>query len=152
MYIVLFLLWIIFNGKFTVEIAVFGAVISGAIEWFMIRYLNYKPKISLEIFKTLYRVVQYVFVLVAEIAKANIQVIRMILNLKAEVEPQIIHFKTNLKSDVLKTALANSITLTPGTITVKLEEDQYTVLCLDKEFAEGIEDSVFVKMLEKMEE
>ena len=151
MFIVLFLLWIIFNGKFTVEIAIFGIVISGAIEWFMIRFMDYTPKVTKGLLRNFFRIIQYVFVLIVEIAKANIQVIRLILNMRYEVEPQIIHFKTKLKTDAAKTALANSITLTPGTITVALEEDQYTVLCLDKEFANGIEDSVFVTLLDKME-
>ena len=48
--------------------------------------------------------------------------------------------------------LANSITLTPGTITVSVEDDRFCVHCLDKELAEGMEDSVFVKLLEEMEE
>jgi len=151
MFVILFLLWVIFNGKLTVEIAVFGIFIAGAIEWFMIRCMDYTPKVTMGLLRNFFRIIQYVGVLIAEIAKANVQVMRMILNMKYEVEPQIIHFKTNLKSDAAKTALANSITLTPGTITVSLEDDKYTVLCLDKEFAEGIEDSVFVKLLNKME-
>lgn len=151
MFIVLFLLWVIFNGRVTVEIAIFGVVIAAAIEWFMIRFMDYTPKVTKSILRNFFRIIQYVCVLIAEIAKANVQVIRMILNMKYEVEPVIIHFKSSLKTDAAKTALANSITLTPGTITVSLEEDKFTVLCLDKEFAEGIDDSVFVKLLDKME-
>ena len=49
-------------------------------------------------------------------------------------------------------ALANSITLTPGTITVSLKDDTYEVHCLDKGLSEGIEDSCFVKLLKEMEE
>lgn len=151
MFVVLFLLWIIINGKFTVEIAIFGIAIAGAVEWFMIRFMDFTPKVTRGLLRNFFRIIQYVFVLIVEIAKANIQVMRLILNMRYEVEPQIIHFKTKLKTDAAKTALANSITLTPGTITVGLEEDQYTVLCLDKEFAKGIEDSVFVTLLDKME-
>ena len=47
--------------------------------------------------------------------------------------------------------LANSITLTPGTITVGLEGQEFYVHCLDKELAEGMENSIFVELLEKME-
>lgn len=50
-----------------------------------------------------------------------------------------------------KVILANSITLTPGTITVSVEGDVFCVHCLDKELAEGIENSVFVQLLERME-
>ena len=48
--------------------------------------------------------------------------------------------------------LANSITLTPGTITVSLEGDTYCVHCLDKSMAEGIESSIFVQKLHRIEE
>lgn len=151
MFLVLFLLWIIFNGKFTLEIALFGIVIAAAIEFFMYKYMDYKPKTTVNLIKNFFRIIKYVLVLIAEIAKANYQVMHLILNAKYEVEPQIIQFRTHLKSEAARATLANSITLTPGTITVTLEDDRYTVHCLDKELANGIEDSVFVKMLEKME-
>jgi multicomponent Na+:H+ antiporter subunit E len=47
--------------------------------------------------------------------------------------------------------LADSITLTPGTITVSLEGNEYVVHCLDKELAEGINTSVFVTLLKRLE-
>ena len=46
---------------------------------------------------------------------------------------------------------ANSITLTPGTITVSLKGDELVIHCLDKTMAEGMEDTVFERLLEKME-
>ena len=67
------------------------------------------------------------------------------------VEPVLIQFDTHFKSDTSKFLLANAITLTPGTITVSVEGDRFTVHCLDKEMAEGIETSVFVQLLEKLE-
>ena len=60
-------------------------------------------------------------------------------------------FETDLKGEAAKVVLANSITLTPGTITVTLDEDTYLVHCLDKELGEGIEASSFVERLRKME-
>ena len=48
--------------------------------------------------------------------------------------------------------LANSITLTPGTITVSVEGNRFCVHCLDWELADGVEDSVFVELLKEMEE
>ena len=94
---------------------------------------------------------QYVFVLITEIIKANFAVIRMIMSSRYEIEPAIVRFKTDLKTTPARVLLANSITLTPGTITVSLEEDEYVVHCLDKELAEGINRSVFVTLLRKLE-
>ena len=60
-------------------------------------------------------------------------------------------FKTDLKSAPARIMLANSITLTPGTITVSLTGDEYVVHCLDKSLAEGINSSIFVTLLRRLE-
>ena len=84
--------------------------------------------------------------------QANLTVCRMILTRKEIVEPVIVHVHTNLKTETARVILANSITLTPGTITVSMTDDDLLVHCLDKSLAEGMEDSVFVRLLQKLEE
>lgn len=151
MYIIFFLIWIIFNGQFTLEIAAFGVVISGFIYWFMCRFLSYNPKTDLVLVRKLFQMLYYAFVLVREIIKANFAVIKMIMSSKYEIEPAVVRFKTDLKTPFARILLANSITLTPGTITVSLENDEYVVHCLDKSLAEGINSSIFVTLLRKLE-
>ena len=68
-----------------------------------------------------------------------------------DLEPVLVRFKTDLKTKEAKVVLANSITLTPGTITVMLEDDEFVVHCLDKELAEGMNHSIFVELLGKLE-
>ena len=152
MYILFFLLWVVFNGKITVEITLFGIGIAAVMYWFICKYMDYSPKTEIKIAKNFFRGIWYVLVLVWEIIKANFQVMSLIASAKVEVEPTIVRFKTDLKTEAARVALANSITLTPGTITVTLEDDEYQVHCLDKELAEGMEDSIFVKLLRKMEQ
>lgn len=152
MYILFFSLWVIFNGRLTVEIALFGIFISAFMYYFIYKFMDYSPKTDLKILKNLFRGLQYIIVLVTEIIKANFQVMHLILSPKLTVEPEIVFFKTKLKKDSLRVTLANSITLTPGTITVTLEEDEYCVHCLDKELAKGIESSIFVSLLTKMDD
>ncbi|MCM1136354.1 MAG: Na+/H+ antiporter subunit E [Clostridium sp.] len=151
MYLIFFLIWIIFNGQFTLEIAAFGLAIAGAMYWFICRFLDYSPKTDLKLGKKLFQILHYVFVLIKEIIKANFAVIKMIASSRYEIEPAVVRFKTNLKTTPARIVLANSITLTPGTITVLLENDEYVVHCLDKSLAEGIDSSIFVRLLEKME-
>jgi len=151
MYVLFFLVWVIFNGQLTLEIAVFGAVIAGAMYWFLCRFLDYKPAYDLLLCKRAFLLIQYLITLVVEILKANVTVFKMIYSAEYELEPAIVHFKTDLRTPFARVLLANSITLTPGTITVALEGDEYTVHCLDKELAEDIDSSVFVKLLEKIE-
>lgn len=152
MYIVLFLMWIIFNGNITLEIVLFGLAIAALMYAFLCKFMNYSIRKDLFLCKKSLRILQYVLVLVWEIVKANATVMHMILSPRFHNEPVLVKFKTDLKSSMTRAVLANSITLTPGTITVSLEGDEYTVHCLDKRLAEGIESSVFVRLLHKLEE
>ena len=56
-----------------------------------------------------------------------------------------------LRTEFARFMLANSITLTPGTITVDADSDRFTVHCLHGRLIAGIEDSTFVHLLQKME-
>ena len=151
MYFVLLLLWIIFNGKITIEILLMGLVISGAVYAFLCKFMDYSPARDMIVLQKSGYIIQYIGILIVEIVKSSISVSKLILSPKYEPEPVVIRFKTDLKSRTARVVLANSITLTPGTITASLEENEYIVHCLDKEFAEGIDDSIFVKLLKRME-
>ena len=151
MYILFFLLWVMFNGQLTLEIAVFGLVIAAAMYFFVCKFMDYRIKKDIVILKETGYILQYIGLLLWEIVKANMATIRFIMSIKHKNEPVLVSFKTTLKTQTAKTILANSITLTPGTITVSLEEDEYVVHCLDKSFSEGLSDSSFVKLLTKME-
>lgn len=151
MFLLFFLAWVIFNGAVTTEILIFGVVIAFVMFAFICKFMDYSLQKELMLLRKCGLVLYYMGTLVVEILKANMTAIHFILTDKEIVEPVIVRFKTNIKSETLRMLLANSITLTPGTITVSLEEDELVVHCLDKTLAEGIEDSVFVKMLEKME-
>lgn len=152
MFVLFFLIWVIFNGQLTAEIAAFGVVIAGVMYLFICKFLCYSPKYDLFFLKKFPLLIQYVFTLVIEIIKANLAVFRLIYTAEYELEPAIVHFQTDLRSTFARVLLANSITLTPGTITVSLQDDHYMVHCLDKELTEGIASSVFVKLLKKIEE
>lgn len=152
MYIVFFLLWIVFNGNITLEIILFGLGIAGLMYGFICKFMNYSVKKDIRFLKRFFLLLQYVRILIVEIIKSNFTAMRLLFSSRNEIEPAIIRFRTSLKSKTARVLLANSITLTPGTITVSLDEDEYVVHCLDKSMAEGISDSVFVKALEKIEE
>ena len=151
MYLIFFLIWVIFNGQFTPEIAVFGLIIAGLMYAFICKFMGYKPRADIIMAKKFFYLIQYVFILVKEIVKANFAVIRMITSSRYELEPAVVRFKTDLKSAPARIMLANSITLTPGSITVSLTGDEYVVHCLDKSLAEGINSSIFVTLLRRLE-
>ena len=115
-------------------------------------FLNTVRKNDIRFFKNFFRTLHYICVLFIEIVKSSFAVIRIVFSKKLEIQPQIVFFEVPLKSEFLRTILANSITLTPGTITVDVDENRFCVHALDYTLADGIENCVFVHLLMKMEE
>ncbi|MCI9440929.1 MAG: Na+/H+ antiporter subunit E [Ruminococcus sp.] len=151
MLLLFFCVWIIFNGAMTAEIAVIGAVIVFLMFAFICRFMDYSLKQEILLYKKSICLLHYILILGKEIMKANMAVLRLITSNSEVVEPVMVRVHTDLKSNFCRVLLANSITLTPGTITVSMDRDEYVIHCLDKSLSEGMEDSVFVKMLEKLE-
>lgn len=151
MFLLFFFVWIVFNGRITVEIVMFGVAIAALLFAFVCKFMDYSLQKEKRLYKNILFGMKYVYVLLKEIVKANIAVGHLVLTQREEVEPVIVTFHSSLRSETSRVVLANSITLTPGTITVSLEENKFTVHCLDKSLADGIEDSVFVKMLQELE-
>ena len=151
MFILLFALWIILNGKITLEICLFGIAISLFIYLFMCKFMNFSIKKDLRLMRNVGFGIVYFFVLLKAIFLSNIKVMSIILFKRIPITPAIVEVKVNLKTRTAKAILANSITITPGTITVKIDGDIFTVHCLSMEMIDGIENSAFVKLLNKME-
>lgn len=151
MFLFLLIVWIIFNGAFTLEIFLFGVGISAAVCFFMVKFAGYPIKKELKAVRKLPYIIGYVFVLLAEIIKANIICSGLIVKGSKKLEPVVVSFDSPLKSDLLGTVLANSITLTPGTISVSMRDGRFTVHCLDSSLCAGLDSSNFVKMLKKIE-
>ena len=151
MFIVLFVLWLILNGRITLEIAIFGAVICGALYLFLYKFMEYSPKRELVIVRCTGKILKYVVFLVVEVIKAALAVSKLVLEFDREPEPVLVRFKTGIRTQTGQTVLANSITLTPGTITADLEEGNYIVHSLDLEYAVGIHESGFVEKLVELE-
>ena len=152
MLLLFFAAWIIFNGRFTAEIALFGVAVAALVFAFMCKFMDYSLEKERAFYRKLPLFCRYIVLLIKEIVKANLAVYKMILSRKEVVEPVIVKIHTNLKTEPAKVMLANSITLTPGTITVSLKDQDLLVHCLDKTLAEGMENSDFVRLLEKLEE
>lgn len=147
----LFLLWIAFNGRVTWEILGIGAVITAALYLFCVKFLDYGLRRELRILRMIPPAAAYIALLLYEIVKSSFQVLRIVRKRHYVLKPQLITFHTPLKTTLAQNLLANSITLTPGTLSVFCEGDKLTVHCLDKRFAEGIENLEFQKRLLRLE-
>lgn len=83
--------------------------------------------------------VSLVLWLLKEVVKANIHVFQLAIRPgDRPVDPRIVTFRTTLRSDFAKFVLGNAITLTPGTVTLKIEGDRFTVHAVDAASAEGL--------------
>lgn len=76
--------------------------------------------------------------LVKEILKSNLDVARRILSPKLDISPRIITVEASQRSEFGQVIYANSITLTPGTTTLRIENGKVDVHALTKESAEGL--------------
>ncbi len=151
MFILLFALWLILNGRITLEIFIFGVIIAALIYLFMCKFMNFSIKKDLRLMRNVGYGIVYFFVLLKEIFVSNFKVMAIIINKNIPIKPAMTEVRIDLETRMAKTILANSITITPGTITVKIEGDVFIVHCLSEEMIEGIEDSLFMKLLRKME-
>lgn len=152
MYLLYFLLWIVFNGGITLEICLFGLVIAAALLAFSCRFGDYSLAKERKFYRCIFLFLRYCLLLVKEIVMANLGAMHMILTQKEEIVPVLVSFRCNLKTRTGRALLANAITLTPGTITVALEDSEYLVHCLDESMAEGIDDSRLMDYIREIEE
>lgn len=151
MAVLFFALWIVLNGRITLEIALFGVVISGLLYWFCVRFLEYRPRRTLLALRLVPAGAKYAWTLLCEIVKSNLAMLPLLYS-KRKPQPKLVTFQTPLKKKISRCILADSITVTPGTISVFLEDDTLTVHCLDTAMAKGIEGLEFQTQLLRMEQ
>lgn len=147
--------WIVLCEKISLETIALGIILCFVIntvnkKFFNIDLSNRKSGVRLG-FKRLGYWIEYIFILVKEIVVANINVAIIVLSPSMNISPSVIKIKTSLKSDFYRTILANSITLTPGTITVDMVGEEMVVHCLKQEYKDDLMNSKFEKVLLKME-
>lgn len=149
MFLLLFLLWLILNGRFAGDVILSGLIFAGAVDAFALRFCQWNITKKWRWSDLFPAMLMFIGVLVWEIIKANIQMMRLIAdpNMREKVRPQMVQFELPLKSDLAKAMLANAITLTPGTITVRerVSANAFVVHALTPELGEGLEQCPLAK-------
>ena len=161
MFIIIFLIWLLLNAHFAfdtkfLQIVIIGLLLSALIYWFMIKFTKWSFKTDIFFIKHIHLFIAYGIVLFINVIVSNLKVVSLILKRKQTPEPQIIKIHIDLENELLISLLANSITLTPGTITISCDKTKknggvFIVHCLRKEYFDGIENSTLVKLLRRME-
>ena len=150
MLLLFFILWIILNGRVTLELVLLGIPIAAAVFLFARAAFGYSVRTEGYVLKYLPLTVLYLINLMVEIIRASLNVIAIIINPSRKPDPVLIEFDSGLPTEFQNVVLANSITLTPGTVTVEMTEGHFLVHCLIPEFAEGIGESSFVRLLRRV--
>lgn len=128
--LLVFAAWLMLNGSLNQSVLLIGLVVTAVIAlFFSTRHPVFKDvKLSP---KAIAAMVAYVFVFSWELLKANLDVALRVLAPSLPVNPGIVEIKTGLKSEIGRLALANSITLTPGTLTVDVKDDSLFIHWID---------------------
>lgn len=151
MYVLLFCFWLLLNGNVTLEIVLLGLAVTALMALLEYTLFGYTPKTEGMLLRKAPVFCAYIPVLMWEILKAGWAVSKVVLFRRYKITPTLVTFRTDLKTEFGRFLLANSITLTPGTITVQVKGDRLTVHCLDKSMLDTSDDGVFQRWIRKLE-
>ena len=147
LFIVLFGFWLLMSGYYTPLILSLGVI-----SCLLCVHLTIKGKFLDNETLPIYffpRLIQYTLWLIKEILKSNIQTAKVII-MKSE-EPELFSVKATQKTNEGKVTYANSITLTPGTVTTQIKNDIFEVHALTKDFGDDVRSSDMDKMVTWLE-
>ena len=134
----LFAFWLVLSGHsepLILFFGVFSCLLVTYLAWRMDREDQYVFRIRLT-----WRIFGYILWLIREIFRANVAVARIILNPRLPISPIMVPFRAGMKSDLYRVIYANSITLTPGTITTGTEGDILRIHALTWHDVDGREE------------
>ena len=126
----LVVLWLLMSGLYKTLILVFGLGSVLLVMFFMKRMSEkdgYEVEINLKIADTL----KYLFWLIVEVAKCNVAVVKLLLARNVKISQEFVEIPVSTKNDLAQVIFANSITLTPGTVTVETEDNSLLVHVLN---------------------
>ena len=147
--LVLFATWLMLSGFFEALLLTFGIASCVLVVWIAHRMdvVDHEGQpVHLGI-----RIAGYWLWLIVEIVKASIDVARRIVDPKLPIQPNTFWTKASQQTELGQVIYANSITLTPGTITVDIEADEFIVYALTQSAADGCPGSLERRVAKALE-
>lgn len=148
-FIALLIFWFMLSGHFSVIIVTSAIIYALIAAYFTHDY--FIERISYAGIIRIFKFIAYLPWLFWEIIMANLQVAYIVLSPKMPISPELVETETELKTDYGKTALANSITLTPGTVTVEITGQKILVHAITKDHADDIRERIIEKKIARIE-
>ena len=141
--------WLLLSGQFESTFLVGSGVISSALAVFCCHRLGvigevYQPVESIP------RFLFYLPWLIYQIVLASLDVTRHSWSLRSSIQPRLVKVPHSIRHPLAQTLLANSITLTPGTVTIDVTEDQLLVHALTDDAEKGVLDGSMTSRIQKM--
>ncbi len=139
-FVLMMALWLVLSGKFHPLLLSLGVVASLIVSAFSHSMLFSSPGWS-DYLLTVLRFFRYIPWLIYQILMANFHVLRLVFHprIMDNIDPHIVVFRTGLRKDMSIVTMANSITLTPGTITVTADQDgEFRVHAIDRASSAGL--------------
>ena len=139
----LFVFWVVLSGRLDALHLGYGVVSAAGVTWLSGGRLFTRTDDGRAYYLTFLpwgRLITYLPWLGWEIVKANVQVLKLVFSPLSRLDPKVVTFRADaLKSELSRVVLANSITLTPGTVTLDLGSDgEYLVHAIDGPSADGL--------------
>ncbi|MCF0142653.1 MAG: Na+/H+ antiporter subunit E [Parasporobacterium sp.] len=150
--LLLLALWFIMSGIFETKFIIFGVASCLLIALSCLKVLKINAcrtdKVYIIMSTDIFRVLSYMGWLIKELVKAALYVARVVTFERGKLNPQIVWFKADYDNPIARVVLANSITLTPGTITIDIMDNGvYAVHALTDELAQGVLDGSMQQMV-----
>lgn len=127
LFVVLFGIWILLSGKFEVKFLAAGLLTALGTAYLFLPLLTVENKRTGEpiylLKGSLWKILGYGMWLVWEIMKSSLSATALVLRGRLDYTPRVVYFAMDFENPVATALLANSITLTPGTITLSVSED-----------------------------
>jgi multicomponent Na+:H+ antiporter subunit E len=135
--IIMFAFWILLSGEFT-----FVLILSGIISSLLVSYWSHdlligNADMKLEMIRTI-RFIRYLPWLLWQITLSSLDLTYRTLHPRMPIDPRMISIKNDYKTDMGMVTLANSITLTPGTVTIEVNRDEFIIHAIGAESAESL--------------
>ncbi len=149
--LILFIFWVAVSGSLQWPQLVVGLAAAAFVTYFnhnMLITVRDRPPMRFQIIAWL---VGYFFKLLLDIVKANFQVAWLVLHPKMPIEPNMVKLEVDIDKVASRVLLANSITLTPGTLSVLADEKKYLVHALTIKNGEALKNWPLIERLKQME-
>ncbi|MDJ0926710.1 MAG: Na+/H+ antiporter subunit E [Gammaproteobacteria bacterium] len=128
LFVVFALAWLLWSGLYKTLLLVLGVLSCGLVVVLARRMeLTETGAVTLGLLPRIPRYWGWLFV---EIVKSNIEVARVILDPRLRIQPQVVEIDAETRTDAGQAILGNSITLTPGSVTLDVYDGKLTVHCL----------------------